>query len=189
MLLCKALTTSLLVVLAATLNTSPAAAVTVTYDVSFSASNFSNAFGTDLPPVSTVTGSFNVTFDPLNPPHFDTSTGLVLNSLNTAFTGPLLWQTNPLGQSGFGGDGNSAAVTINTNDFAIAFNNFPSAPTLIGFSFAQADLPDVWKASTVTFLVNQETPLPGALFLFATGLGAFGLLGWRRSGRLQSLPD
>jgi hypothetical protein len=28
--------------------------------------------------------------------------------------------------------------------------------------------------------INEVTPLPAALPLFATGLGALGLLGWRR---------
>ena len=171
---------SALTLVCATVFTLPAGAVTATYDVSFSASNFSNAFGTDPPPVSTVTGSFSVTFDPLNPPSTDTSAGLVLNSLNLAFTGPFVWQTNVLGDSVFGGNGNSAAVVTNTNDFSIAFSNFPSAPTFIGFGYAQAGMPNSWRSNTVTFSVNQETPLPGSLSLFAAGLGAFGLLGWRR---------
>jgi hypothetical protein len=33
----------------------------------------------------------------------------------------------------------------------------------------------------------SETPLPAALPLFATGLGAFGLLGWRRKRKNASL--
>lgn len=32
----------------------------------------------------------------------------------------------------------------------------------------------------------DATPLPAALPLFATGLGALGLLGWRRKGRTQA---
>ena len=31
------------------------------------------------------------------------------------------------------------------------------------------------------------TPLPAALPLFATGLGALGLLGWRRNKKVQAL--
>ena len=36
-------------------------------------------------------------------------------------------------------------------------------------------------------LSEAETPLPGALPLFATGLGAFGLLGWRRKKKKSSI--
>jgi hypothetical protein len=42
-------------------------------------------------------------------------------------------------------------------------------------------------ASTSTFTaVLSEVPLPGALPLFATGLGALGLLGWRRKRKAQA---
>jgi hypothetical protein len=34
---------------------------------------------------------------------------------------------------------------------------------------------------------NAETPLPAALPLFATGLGALGLLGWRRKKKAAAL--
>ena len=42
---------------------------------------------------------------------------------------------------------------------------------------------------TATFQSDLETPLPAALPLFATGLGALGLLGWRRkrNSRTRSL--
>jgi hypothetical protein len=49
---------------------------------------------------------------------------------------------------------------------------------------------------TVTFDVRpvpvpppgpSEVPLPGALPLFATGLGALGLLGWRRKRKAQTV--
>jgi hypothetical protein len=39
--------------------------------------------------------------------------------------------------------------------------------------------------ATVTFNVSA-VPLPGALPLFATGLGALGLLGWRRKKKVQA---
>jgi hypothetical protein len=34
--------------------------------------------------------------------------------------------------------------------------------------------------------IQAETPLPAALPLFATGLGAFGLIGWRRKKKAQA---
>jgi hypothetical protein len=45
------------------------------------------------------------------------------------------------------------------------------------------------NGSTDTFLTLTPlaTPLPGALPLFATGLGALGLLGWRRKKKAAAL--
>jgi hypothetical protein len=40
---------------------------------------------------------------------------------------------------------------------------------------------------TVQFRSDVETPLPAALPLFATGLGAMGLLGWRRKRKAQAV--
>ena len=40
---------------------------------------------------------------------------------------------------------------------------------------------------TATFQSDLETPLPAALPLFATGLGALGLLGWRRKRKAAAL--
>lgn len=39
---------------------------------------------------------------------------------------------------------------------------------------------------TLTVGTLSETPLPGALPLFATGLGAMGLLGWRRQRKIRA---
>ena len=47
------------------------------------------------------------------------------------------------------------------------------------------------NTATVTIVVNQvivsTTPLPAALPLFATGLGALGLFGWRRKRKAQAV--
>ena len=40
---------------------------------------------------------------------------------------------------------------------------------------------------SATFVPVSQVPLPGALPLFATGLGALGLLGWRRKRRAQAV--
>lgn len=37
----------------------------------------------------------------------------------------------------------------------------------------------------LTYETYAATPLPGTLFLFATGLGGFGLLGWRRKRKAK----
>ena len=41
------------------------------------------------------------------------------------------------------------------------------------------------STKSISITVNQ-TPLPAALPLFATGLGALGLLGWRRKRKAQA---
>jgi hypothetical protein len=51
--------------------------------------------------------------------------------------------------------------------------------TMIGGSRAVA-------TSTITFTSLTAVPLPAALPLFATGLGALGLLGWRRKRKALS---
>jgi hypothetical protein len=46
----------------------------------------------------------------------------------------------------------------------------------LGMGDGNAGLPSSWSVS----MTQNATPLPTALPLFATGLGALGLLGWRR---------
>ena len=45
---------------------------------------------------------------------------------------------------------------------------------------------DVMGSPVITFNDTAPTPLPAALPLFATGLGALGLLGWRRKRKTQA---
>jgi hypothetical protein len=54
-------------------------------------------------------------------------------------------------------------IATGTDTLQLAFRNDPIDNGLDNFS-----------------VVTAETPLPAALPLFATGLGALGLLGWRR---------
>jgi hypothetical protein len=75
----------------------------------------------------------------------------------------------------FASDSDTALLTLGTS-FSRTFVEGPNAvdatlylsPELQGLGY------------TATFQSDFETPLPAALPLFATGLGAMGLLGWRR---------
>jgi hypothetical protein len=54
--------------------------------------------------------------------------------------------------------------------------------------FALSHLPaEVGHEGAATFSLVAETPLPAALPLFATGLGALGLIGWRRKKKTAAL--
>jgi hypothetical protein len=89
---------------------------------------------------------------------------------------------------------------FDVNAGAITFVNFQSlgalnsTPAVIccslgmgnfGFNLASAGLTNtagvlLQDSAGLTFTLVAETPLPATLPLFATGLGALGLLGWRR---------
>src|SRR5262249_11292614 len=97
---------------AATLFSPAALAATTTWDVSFSASNFFNQAGSDPSPLTQVTGSFTVTFDPLIPILVDTSNGLVLNSLNFTLDPPFVFNNFAFS---VGANGNANAVSSMTN--------------------------------------------------------------------------
>ena len=51
------------------------------------------------------------------------------------------------------------------------------------------DAPVIVGEWDITIREATATPLPAALPLFATGLGALGLLGWRRKRKAQAAPN
>ena len=97
---------------------------------------------------------------------------LLGTTLQSATVGPVSFSLLLVANSGarFGG---ASAISD--------FSNTLEVPTGIDVF----NLPDGYTANAGNWLVNNrfvgsETPLPAALPLFATGLGALGLLAWRR---------
>jgi hypothetical protein len=176
----------------------PAKAATVTDFVTFDIKDAYGQFGvvgySSLPEA---TGSFDITFDPskLYP-----ASGIGSQSVSGAVTFLSLTVTNP--------DPLLSGLSFNPSDIqyfkynggALTLSSDPSTPkTLIDDTYITIGIngfgrlkpaADVWyslstlpDAVTSSGGVTGTTPIPGALPLFAGGLGAMGLLGWRRKRR------
>ena len=100
----------------------------------------------------------------------------------------LRWADQHSGQSGHGPFFLAAAFPLD-----IDLARFPAPPEIMPLAFFQGGAPLSFSGPIVAFdapvIVGEwditireatATPLPAALPLFATGLGALGLLGWRR---------
>jgi hypothetical protein len=179
-------------------------AATVTDDVTFSATSFtggpppSYTGGTSVDPV---TGSFTITFDPTQT-YLD-STGITLNTQNISLASPLVFDYSPSAYAPFaagelvvgGSSAGAANVLLESGnaDFYLQILTFTTTPTFQqlgyvtegGSYFYSALGTGAGSSVTVTPGVSA-TPLPAALPLFATGLGALGLLGWRRKRKLAT---
>jgi hypothetical protein len=71
--------------------------------------------------------------------------------------------------------GNGFSITVNSNSNSYAFFGVSSDTAFSSFTIG--DWPQVGALDNLAY---SATPLPAALPLFATGLGAMGLLGWWR---------
>jgi hypothetical protein len=159
-----------------------AATITETYD-------FSATFPAGAA-VSTWDGSITITFDP-------TATGNSGPSALDAFSSnlPASYGTFVFIQSGnsitVGDDcvgGLGCIIESLTDKAAFNFNSDPSGvPTPIeaGISSTSTDAV-ITENLTMTLVPTSATPLPAGLPLFATGLGALGLLGWFRKRKVRA---
>jgi hypothetical protein len=116
----------------------------------------SGGYVEDAVALTTVTASAVLTVDPLGKP------------LNWQITwGETLW---PIGWMSAVETNAGSVLDLNYLDFSDGFNG------LVTTEYAAP--PGSWSVSGLVL-----TPLPAALPLFGTGLGALGLLGWRRKRR------
>ena len=180
--------------------TLPARAATVSDYVTFSATSFSGgappSYTGGTAPVDPVTGAFTITFDPTQT-YLNSTTGITLNSLNILLGSALSFDYSPsaytigvttfdAGELVVGGlDSGACCVELTPttfNDFYLQILNFASAPAFNQLGYTIAANGDYFYSAIGAGSVSSTpaTPLPAALPLFASGLGALGLFGWRR---------
>ena len=85
-----------------------------------------------------------------------------------------------------GGNGDPISITISDSYRYLAF--VTDIETDIPFDLQlTADVPDGLVVRPLFVSFGEVTPFPAALPLFATGLGALGLLGWRRKRKTAAI--
>jgi hypothetical protein len=196
------------VALGAVVSVAPAGATTMTYDVSFTDSGSYDTCQAGCPSYpygsGTVSASFQITFDPtllylganpLAPNISDLSVSATDSYLNPVSPyqitlDPILYWTYSYGTLTLSSDPsfskddpNSMLITLGINGFG---QNPCTSPSQCSDSwYSQDSFGDTITASGVADIT--QTPLPAALPLFASGLGAFGLLGRRRKRKAASI--
>jgi hypothetical protein len=156
-----------------------AATVTETYD--FTAGPYSSG-----DPVSTWDGSFTITFNPtggaVGPSALDAFSSNLPASYGT-FTFVYDGASNPILAIGDNCSTGSCTITPGTDNALLVLSAASG-----GLRFTDASITSTSRPGA-TFLTDfgtvTLTPLPAALPLFATGLGALGLLGWRRKRKAR----
>ena len=182
-----------------------AGAVPISEDINFSLSGFVDITGSVPPPITLITGSITVTYDPALTYNNDTS-HIVVHSLTGISVDSALGFTYQNGFLEFGGIQNNADfVSSNTNDLVVSFNvtdpNHPqfvpcSTPgftcgTYTGSSLVEAAGYTRVGSNTGWFYgapesvvspmpINAPVPEPETVSLLAIGLAA---IGWLRRKR------
>ena len=162
----------------------PAAAVPITYDVTFAGAGFTSSPSTVVP-YPLVQGHFTVTLT-----RNATSTGpagITMDFITTGLSSPLTYS-----YSGFsdelvvgGSDGGPFSLGAGV-DFELAILDvFSINPQVVRFQYSYSGT--VYTAQLTTLHMSQvvasvpaTTPIPPALPLFVSALGGLGFLGWRR---------
>ncbi len=170
----------------------PAAAATMTYDVTFAATDFQWYDNSPPPaPVPLALGHFTITLDPTQSHSTPTTSGLAVDFVNLNLDFPLQWVYQDYGGSQTG-QGNlfvfgHDVFTQGTNDMLLALKGFGgTSPGLLELVYIQGT-DTTYAAQLGTVHVKEiaptalaTTPIPAALPLFVSALGGLGLFGWRR---------
>jgi hypothetical protein len=195
---------ALIVVSAAvtSIGTLPAIAATVNDNVTFSATSFSGGaaplYTGGTAPTDPVTGSFTITFDPTQT-YLNSTTGITLGTLNISLVSALSFDYSPnsytIGATTFaagelvvgGVESGACCITLPSTDpdFYLQIITFTTTPAFNQLGYLTADGSYFYSAigtsgGSVSVTPVSTTPLPAAFPLFASGLGAMGLFGWRR---------
>jgi hypothetical protein len=167
-----------------------AAASTVIDYISFSASGFQSGA-----PVSTVSGSFALVFDPSQPNLSDTTYGLTMISpVNLTLSSPIGFRYDPNVFGGLlvigGTQIGTPGVLYNDFDFYLTITNYATQPVFGNLLYSQGTgvgyssysisgtVQHLWPAPTTPV---ATTPIPAALPLLASAVLALSGLGfWKR---------
>jgi hypothetical protein len=162
------------------LGLSPANATTYTYNVSFAISASDTVTGTiktDCDICSLVGSDFSSWSFTLP------GIGTITSSLGTGLFGLPTYLTASSTGISFNGPGNGGPVTFSqTGVGALNFEGGLITDYTLPLPGTVIDSLDVDTNASfqIATMATSTTPLPAALPLFASGLGALGLLGWRR---------
>ena len=121
----------------------------------------------------------SVTFDMTNPTN---SFGFFATGIQDSFGTVFTLSFND-------GTGQTLNIPINVNGGNEYFG-FTDTAAFASVTISRPNTPqgtyDYWGIDDVSFNTSTATPLPATLPLFASGLGGFGLLGWRRKRKTQA---
>ena len=161
-------------------------ASSITETVDFTASNFSTFVGSTPAPEDPVKGSFTITFDPTM--SVSGGTTISFNSINIALSAqPVFFNYAAGGELAVCSSSSASpicGITEAENSFLLQINDFATSPTFTDFEYGQSGVNALWDINEGSATV---VPIPGALPLFVSALGAMGLLGWRRKRKAQAV--